>query len=64
LNATIETLNEILGMNVMPHRVLPRAGDVRHSTADISLARELLGYEPKVAFEAGLKRTIEWFRTQ
>lgn len=39
-----------------------RAGDIRHSLADVSLAGKLLGYEPKVAFEEGLRRTVEWYR--
>jgi dTDP-glucose 4,6-dehydratase len=37
---------------------------VRDSQADISRARQLLGYEPLVPFEDGLRRTVEWFRTQ
>ena len=37
----------------------PRPGDVRHSLADISLARRLLGYEPAVSFEDGLERTVQ-----
>ena len=40
----------------------PRTGDVRHSLADISLARELLGYEPRVGLEEGLRKTIEWWK--
>jgi nucleoside-diphosphate-sugar epimerase len=36
---------------------------VRDSQADISKARNLLGYEPTVSFEEGLRRTIEWYRT-
>ncbi len=39
-----------------------RAGDIRHSLADIRLARKLLGYAPKVDFETGLRRTIAWYR--
>jgi UDP-glucose 4-epimerase len=39
-----------------------RAGDVKHSLADISLAEKHLGYKPKVGFEEGLGRTIEWYR--
>ena len=39
-----------------------RAGDIRHSLADIRLARKLLGYRPIVDFETGLKRTVEWYR--
>jgi nucleoside-diphosphate-sugar epimerase len=41
-----------------------RAGDVKHSLADISLAQKHLGYSPKVSFEEGLKRTVEWYRQQ
>ena len=41
-----------------------RTGDVKHSLADLSLARKHLGYEPGVNFEEGLRRTIEWYRGQ
>lgn len=41
-----------------------RAGDVRQSLADLSLARKHLGYEPVVNFDEGLRRTIEWYRSQ
>jgi UDP-glucose 4-epimerase len=40
----------------------PRAGDVRHSLADISLAAELLGYAPRVAMAEGLRRTVAWYQ--
>ncbi len=40
----------------------PRAGDIRNSLADISLAKDLLGYEPATKFDQGLKKTIEYFR--
>ncbi len=39
-----------------------RSGDIRDSLADITLARELLGYEPRVDFRDGLRRTVEWYR--
>jgi len=39
-----------------------REGDIRDSQADITSARELLGYEPTVRFEEGLERTYEWYR--
>lgn len=39
-----------------------RAGDVRHSLADIRLARRLLGYRPRVSFEEGLRRTVAWYQ--
>jgi len=41
----------------------PRVGDVRHSLADISRARELLGYQPLVSLREGLQRTIDWWKT-
>ncbi len=39
-----------------------RSGDIKHSNADISKARELLGYEPEWSFERGIKAAIEWYR--
>ena len=39
----------------------PRVGDVKHTHADISKAKKLLGYKPKVKFEEGLKKTVAWF---
>ena len=41
-----------------------RAGDVKHSLADISLAEKHLGYKPKVDFKEGLSRTVAWYRTR
>jgi nucleoside-diphosphate-sugar epimerase len=41
-----------------------RAGDVKHSLADLSLVRKHLGYEPRVQFEEGLQRTIEWYERE
>jgi UDP-glucose 4-epimerase len=62
LNQTIALLNAILGVRIKPQYAPHQVGDVRHSTADISLARATLGYEPQVAFEDGLRRTIDWLR--
>ena len=58
VNELVETLNEKLGTEIDPIYDDPRPGDVRHSTADISKAREQLGYEPTVDFETGIERTI------
>jgi len=63
LNETIKVLDRIFGRQVKPRFDAPRAGDVEHSHADISLARKLLGYEPAVRFEEGLKKTVAWFRS-
>jgi nucleoside-diphosphate-sugar epimerase len=55
---------ELAGVQVEPEHVPPRAGDVRDSQADITRAREILGYEPLVPFEEGLRRTLDWYRTE
>ncbi|MFP4057995.1 MAG: SDR family oxidoreductase [Candidatus Brocadiia bacterium] len=64
LNELVALLNEILGTSLEPVYEPPRAGDVRHSQADIAAARQLLGYEPQVSFREGLAKTVEWFRSQ
>jgi UDP-glucose 4-epimerase len=58
----IGQLNAILGTSVEPVHEPPRAGDVRESLADITLARKLLHYEPLVEFEEGLRLTAEYYR--
>jgi UDP-glucose 4-epimerase len=63
LNQTITLLNEIFGRQVSVRYDQPRPGDVLHSHADISLARKVLGYEPKVPFEQGLRETVEWYQS-
>ena len=63
LNTLFETMRVLVGATVEPMYVEPRAGDVQDSQADIRKARELLGYEPVVSFEEGLRRTVEWYRT-
>ena len=64
LNEAIRLLNQILGVQVKPQYGPPRVGDFMHSRADITVARTVLGYEPLVTFEDGLRRTVEWMRTQ
>jgi UDP-glucose 4-epimerase len=58
----IAGINKALGTNLEPVFESARAGDVRESLADISLARGLLKYEPKVGFEEGLERTVQYYR--
>jgi UDP-glucose 4-epimerase len=58
----LDVLNRLLGMNVQPQHAPPRPGDVRESMADITLARKMLGYEPKVGFEEGLRLSIAYYR--
>jgi nucleoside-diphosphate-sugar epimerase len=62
LNDLLRSLSTILSRDLSPEYVAPRPGDVRHSLADIGRARQRLGYEVKVRFEEGLRRTVAWFR--
>jgi nucleoside-diphosphate-sugar epimerase len=62
LNQTLEHLRRITGKKLVARYDAPREGDIRDSHADISKAREVLGYEPTVQFEEGLERTLEWYR--
>ena len=62
LNETIALLNKATGKALEPKYEPARDGDIRDSQADISQAREFLGYEPQVQFEEGLRRTFEWYR--
>ena len=62
INQVIATINRLLGTDSKPRYAAPRAGDVKHSLADITLAREVIGYEPHVTFEDGLARAIEWYK--
>ena len=60
----LDLLSDHFGRKLEPRFEPGRAGDVKHSLADITLARELIGYEPEVNFTEGLRRTIEWFTAQ
>lgn len=63
LNLLLDELKSLTGkFDVVADYREPRAGDVKHSLADITLARELLGYEPKVDLRTGLQLTIDWWK--
>jgi UDP-glucose 4-epimerase len=59
----LKILGSLLGKSIEPDLQPARVGDVRDSLADISLARKLLGYEPQVRLEEGIKRTIAYYRS-
>jgi len=61
VNDLVASLAEITGKEPDVEYSAPRPGDVLHSEADISAARELLGYEIRTGFKEGLKKTVEWF---
>jgi len=62
LNQVLKLLEKITGKKIQARYEPPRAGDIRDSQADITLARKLLGYEPRVHFEEGLQRTWDWYK--
>jgi UDP-glucose 4-epimerase len=59
----LEILSKLLKRSIQPEFLPARVGDVRESLADITLARRLLGYEPQVRLEEGLRRTIEYYQS-
>jgi nucleoside-diphosphate-sugar epimerase len=62
LNLLFRTVRDLVGGDVEPLYEAPRAGDVKDSQADIGKAQRLLGYEPTVSFEEGLRNTVAWYR--
>ncbi|MDY5934529.1 MAG: SDR family oxidoreductase [Oscillospiraceae bacterium] len=55
------SLTKALGKDIEPKFGPDRAGDIKHSNADISKAREMLGYDPDYDFDSGLKLAIDWY---
>jgi nucleoside-diphosphate-sugar epimerase len=62
LNEVLKLLEKISGQRIQAKYDPPRTGDILHSQADVSLARKVLGYEPRVQFEEGLRRTWDWYK--
>jgi UDP-glucose 4-epimerase len=58
----IHTLNQLLGTDIAPQHEPARAGDIRDSMADVTRARQDLGYDPQVGFAEGLERSISYYR--
>jgi nucleoside-diphosphate-sugar epimerase len=64
INDLVQSLNQIMGKSIRPQYLPEIKGEVKHSLADISRARELLGYSPAVDFNAGLAATVKWFESK
>jgi len=62
VNETIDIINELLGKDIKPKYDPPRPGDVKHSLSDITLAKKIIGYQPKIQFKQGLQKAIDWYR--
>ncbi|NUM37428.1 MAG: SDR family oxidoreductase [Candidatus Brocadiae bacterium] len=61
LNELLAFIQKIMQTSIQPHYDAPRIGDIRHSLADIDLAKKLLKYEPCVDVFEGLQKTVSWF---
>jgi nucleoside-diphosphate-sugar epimerase len=61
LNQVLKLLEKITGKKIQAKYEPPRTGDIKDSQADISLARDVLGYQPHMDFEQGLKLTWDWY---
>lgn len=64
LNQLVQMLNNLLGTGIKPKYTEPRPGDIKHSLADITRAKRLLGYKGKVTMAEGLSKTIDYFKTK
>jgi len=64
VNVLAKILSKIMKADIGPSHVKERLGDVRHSFADVSMAKKAFNYSPQVQFEEGLARTVEWFKAQ
>ena len=62
VNETIDVINDLLGKDINPIYTDPRPGDIKHSLADINLAKKTIGFKPTVPFKKGLKLAIDWYR--
>jgi len=62
LKTLLRMLAAEIGRPAKARHLPPRKGDVRHSVAAITAARRLLGYAPRVDFETGIRRTVDWYR--
>jgi UDP-N-acetylglucosamine/UDP-N-acetyl-alpha-D-glucosaminouronate 4-epimerase len=62
LNQLFRSARDLVGADLEPVYEAPRAGDVKDSQADIAKAQRLLGYQPLVSFEEGLRNTVNWYR--
>lgn len=62
INDVYRSLCEVTGVDIDPTYVPKRTGDIRHSYADISAAKALLGWEPRAEWKAAVRSTVEWFQ--
>ena len=62
VNTVVKTIQELLGKeHIQPNYTDPRPGDIKHSLADVTRAKEVIGFEPTVTFEEGIRKAIDWY---
>ncbi len=63
VNTVVSEIQKLLGKeHIAPTYAPPRPGDIKHSLANVSRAKDVIGYEPKVSFEEGIRRAIDWYK--
>ena len=62
LKKMLETLEEAIGKKAKLQKMPMQLGDVNRTFADVSKAKEMLGYNPTMAFSEGIRRFVEWYR--
>jgi nucleoside-diphosphate-sugar epimerase len=63
VNTVVNTIRKLMRKeNIKPVYVPPRPGDIKHSLADVTLAKKVIGYEPFVSFEEGIAKAINWYK--
>ena len=64
LNQVVALIGDVIGRKVEARHEAERAGDIKHSLADIGEARRRLGYTASVSFAEGLRRTVDWYKNR
>ena len=64
LNQVVALIGDVIGRKIEADHEAERAGDIKHSYADIALARRHLGYTAAVSFAEGLRRTFDWYKNK
>jgi len=63
VNTVVNTIRELLGKkDIKPQYDPPRQGDIKHSLADVSMAKDVIGYEPRISFAEGIRLAIDWYK--
>lgn len=63
VNTVVNTIRKLMGKEkIKPVYAPPRAGDIKHSLADVRRAKKIIGYEPFVSFEEGIAKAIDWYK--